>query len=233
MMHFKLWFLIFLFTTSCHGAMNGYIAGANSEAIVSGEVTISDDFSTDISSGWTEDDGNWIYDSGNENVDAPANERGMLSNNTMLDNVNQYVAVEYDNIAASSYGGFYLRYTGSYSDPGYAVRYNIGSASFEWRSCATGADSCSTFATSSSHTLHAGDYVGVEIEGTGNDTVVRIWDFGTSVPARGSWGAATFTFTDNPSTAADTGKYVGLYDGGIGAANFVTFDNFSAGTYTP
>ena len=79
--------------------------------------------------------------------------------------------------------------------------------------------------------------MGVTIQGTGNDTVVKVWKLGAS-PSRytpydkDNWessdDAADVTMTNNPSTAADTGKQVGIGFYWISGNDF-GFDNWYGG----
>ena len=148
---------------------------------------------------------------------------------TDIGSINQWgvVSVSYTDADASTYAGHYFRSDGNMANVAYALRYERTVTDIVWRYC-TGA-SCTTIATWD-HSLDDGDSFGYEVEGTGNDTVLRVWDFGGSVPARGSWGAADHTFTDNPASAANTGTYIGLYDGHV---NLASFDDFAGGSYTP
>lgn len=205
---------------------------------VGGEpTTISEDFSTNpIGTRWTAEIGTFVYDSGNENLDCVSSATGLLSHDTQLDTINQYVVVQYVSIPETSFAGIYFRFDGNTSNNAYAVRYEAAADRFLWRTL-TGVTGLGDIEFQA-HSLTIGDYVGITCTGTADSTIVKIWDFGVSPPGDphdpSSWGAATYTFTNNPDSdkRADSGRYVGLYDGGTNAA-VATFDNFSAGTFTP
>lgn len=190
-------------------------------------TTISEDFSGTDLSAWTQQSGTWVLDTVNDNLDTPAGS-GLISHNTELDTVTQYASVKYVSSDFNAYTGIYFRFDGNTSNYAYTVRYQNPTSDFVWRYCTS--YNCTTIGSSWPNVLDDGDYYGIEVEGTGTNTIVRLWDFGPSVPARGLWGPADHTWTDNPSHVADTGKYVGLYSG---ASDLATYDDFEAGTYTP
>jgi hypothetical protein len=136
----------------------------------------------------------------------------------------QWVTWKYESFSA--YDGIKLRSENDGSKGSYAVRLN-SRTSLKWRYC-TGI-SCNDIGSGATITqVDNNDYVGVEVEGAGNAVEVRFWDFGSGgPPARGSWGTADVTLTDNcTSNCMDVGKYVGLYDGGNDVG---TMDDFNAG----
>jgi len=72
-------------------------------------------------------------------------------------------------------------------------------------------------------TIANGDYIGIEVYNTGNNTEVDYWVSATPLgdwdSAHTNWGAPTGTMTNNPTDAHDTGKYGGIaiYDLSSGA----------------
>jgi hypothetical protein len=76
-----------------------------------------------------------------------------------------------------------------------------------------------------------GNWIGAEVENTGNNTVVRAWRWTSDPGDRGSWGTAGLTLTTDPGTsAADSQKYVGVGMGNISASLTSRLDNFYAGS---
>ncbi|MCF6265220.1 MAG: hypothetical protein L3J57_01590 [Desulfuromusa sp.] len=188
-------------------------------------VTVSDNFEGDLSA-WTIVRGSWDIVAGGpgDNYLSSSVSNGVISYNTSIGSINQWVLVVYKDI---QYAGAYFRFTGSDTAPAYAVGAKVGST-IAWQSC-TG-DNCTTIDTWS-HTVTPGSYIGAEIAGTDTETICRMWDFGQSPPAdRDSWGIADFISTADPVEAADTGQYIGLYSG---STETELFDNFSGGGFLP
>lgn len=189
-----------------------------------GPVTISDDFSGTLAN-WTIETGSWNIASG-ELSNGSSN--GVLSHNTDIKSINQYVLVKY---VIRDYSGAYLRFDGNLSNYAYAVR-GISSGAVEWRYCL--GSSCTTIESTGVLDVGEGDYIGAFASGTGTNTTVDAWNFGNTPPANpddpSTWGAPDFTFTADPANPADTGTYIGLYSGNAGLG---IFDNFYGGSYTP
>lgn len=187
---------------------------------------IEDDFSGDLSK--------WTLLTGSP---TPTIESGVLRIDGQLvyiytdeqtSTISQWLLVQYVNheFNDSDNGGVYFRSTNNASQRAYTVRIEPTNQVLVWRHCA--GTSCTDVEESTVTGIDEGDWYGVEVTGTGTDTEVKVWDFGTSAPAnRASWGTADDTMTNDPGTAADTGKYVGLYKGST--AEYMDFDNFSAG----
>lgn len=82
-------------------------------------------------------------------------------------------------------------------------------------------------------TIVAGDWVGGRVSGTGTGTTMEFFDFGASFPGTDdtTWGSADCTFTDNPTTAVDTGTRAGLgaQPGGVGTVSRMDWEQWHAG----
>ena len=128
-----------------------------------------------------------------------------------------------------NYGGVYFRSTNNDAEYAYALRYS-NVKGWEWRYC-TGT-TCTTIQNNTDNGVSSGthfvsdteDYFAVQVTGTGDSTVVGVQDCGASPCTLGSF-SANFTFEANPAQVADTGKYVGVYNG---SNSTIDFDNFSA-----
>ena len=163
---------------------------------------------------------------------------------TPTDTVSQYVAIWMSD-AESTYSGIYARQiaTDNATTKAYALRHNVADE-LVVRYC-TGT-SCTTIGNAMDPGyIGANDSFGLEVTGTGASTKWKIfyWD-NAAVPARGSWGTCNYgkyitgqtatTCTANEAVAdlganyADTGKYVGVYSGGISSGN-QNYDNWVAG----
>jgi hypothetical protein len=186
--------------------------------------SISDDFSgTDAKwthltgSGWTVGGGLLVI----------SDEASYIYDDEETCNISQWASVE--RVDESSYQGIYLRSDNNASNYAYAFRWTNGApaAAVDWRYCL--GHSCTTIESTSSVQLDIGDCLGVEIDGTGDDTVARIWDLGAGpCTAHASWGTADATLTNNPTNAADVGKYTGTYCGAAGSGQM---DTFAAGEW--
>ena len=194
---------------------------------------IEDDFEGDLSK-WTQLSGTdpfTIQTSGGSEVlrTSTTSSGTIIYTDEQTSTISQWAMVQYVNSEVTNphFAGLYFRSTNNASEYAYTAR--VESAhEVVWRSCK--GHSCWDIQGTTTTDIYDGDYYGIEVTGTADDTVVKVWDFGSSPPAdRGSWGSATDTLTDNPNSArrADVGKYVGIYDGS--GASYDEFDNFSAG----
>jgi hypothetical protein len=85
-------------------------------------------------------------------------------------------------------------------------------------------------ALNSCGTFTSGDTIGIQITGTGNDTVVKCWE-NPSGNDPDDWGAAGHTATSDPSTAVDSGTYGGLFQATSNATRRTgAWDDFSVGS---
>lgn len=195
-----------------------------------GEAEIDDDFSSGNLDAWTQNVGDWVLHTGPENLETPDGGPGLITNNTELSGLNQWLTVQYVSWSELSYTGPYFRFDGDAGNPGYALRYESDSNNWIWRSC-TGA-SCTDPGDYYNQEITEGTYIGLEIEGISTATECRLWIFPGEPPPRGSWGDPTNTWTTPRALEANIGLQVGLYDGKAGGQSFsVVFDNFKAGVF--
>lgn len=83
-------------------------------------------------------------------------------------------------------------------------------------------------ASSSSLTWSDGNYIAARVTGTGNNTVIEIWQNPSGGNCPDYWGTADITFMDNPSNACDTGESIGIESYQPGTP-VTFFSNFSGG----
>ena len=131
--------------------------------------------------------------------------------------VNQYAKMTLALVGAGSfYPCLMFRYTDADS-PLYAVYFWPAEDKAEWCHKTNAADGSPTVIDSvsaSGLTVGLTDTVAATIEGTGNDTTVRIWvnPTGDTPTSASVWGGSgpNLTFTANPASAVDTGSYVAI-----------------------
>jgi hypothetical protein len=206
--------------------------GGDAPPIEGCSTNITDNFSSDLSK-WASLDGSmFTIDTVNNELDFPTDGAGAaVYTNEKTCTINQWAAVEYNVVQGNAWDGIYLRSTNSSQEVAYSVRGNPNESSeIVWRYCY--GKTCTTIATvNTGSPITINDSLGVEIEGTGNDTVVRVWHWpDQTIPARGNWGASTHTFTDNPPNPADNGQYVGIYTGNPSSSSV---NIFQAGHLSP
>lgn len=196
-------------------------------AVAPSGQAFSDDFnrsdSTDLGANWTEEISNFSIVSNELRV-----ADGGIRWNTATDDVDQYCSVEYRAFSNDGWFGCAFRFnaTGDF----YAVwgmnEGGTGHAFLQWsRVEDTGAPAQTNIQNCELTTggaFSAGNVFGAEIEGTGTDTVVRVW----KNPGARPWGAATCTFTNNPTSTVDTSKGVGIFTRYVGADEL---DNWTGG----
>lgn len=161
----------------------------------------------------------------------------MYVHGTSLADVVQYGKWSLAGLADANVNQPYLvfRYTNS-SSSFYTVRFNSDTNIVQWRSHTSSADTTGTLIDSGALVIGATATYGVTIEGTGNNTVVRVWDGITGLPSDTvTWNGNTspnLTFTANPGSPVDTGLVVGW---GWTTANpfTMTMDNWFGGDTSP
>ena len=195
-----------------------------------GSADFSDDFTGADLSAWNGLASSFTLDTGADNVYGSSGDNlAAMSYGTNSAGVNQYVHFPCSDVAKGC--GAVLRSTGTGSDGFYAVYWYSGPGPWYWeRWTNSGYDTdCDTTASCAPSN---GEDVGVTIQGTGNDTVVKIWNNPTNNYAYdvNNWDsasdAADCTFTGNPVSAEDTGLQVGL--GQFGDA---TYGNWTGGSF--
>lgn len=205
-------------------------SGAVESAPPSGNVVISEDFTSygtssahlggTSSAPWTTLSGSdSSIDTTNDAFDFASGSGSVtIWEYQQLDSINQWVCVTTE--TAVFYKGVYLRSTNNSSEYAYGVRNESGNTIARY---CTG-HSCTDIGTATSQLFAAndGDTSCVAVSGTGTDTIFELWDFGgtpPTYPAAGVdpqtiWGAPDATITDDPGQEANTGLYVGEYNGG-------------------
>lgn len=199
----------------------------------SGSSALSDDFnrsdSGSIGANWTEESGTWdIASETLEAADFAFGDQVAVYSGSTVSSVNQWVKWDYVTSGGVTVGsGCVLRFTDDTS-AFYVVRMDDSNNLARWYHWDS-VGGTETQVDSSALTVAVGDTYGVTIDGTGSSTTVRIWVDPTGEPTTASnWNGDTtpdITLTDDPSSAVDTGSYVGLYGQGNGE---VGFDNFFA-----
>jgi hypothetical protein len=188
---------------------------------------------------WTEIGGNWgtIFSivSNQLRGDTPSGGAfGATIYNTQSSSLTQHAKMQWvDGYAASEpYVYLLFRRTGTANDKLYAVYWFATTNNVGWGYWTDDSDlqpaSDITSGTIGS-VLADGEWIGAEVEGTGADTVVRVWKWVSDPGERSSWGAASTTFTTDPgANACDTGLYTGI---GIwrGGTSQMTADNWTGG----
>ena len=154
-----------------------YVGSVTSGATTTGgscSTTIADDFSGTLGKWADLGDGDWRIASG----ELESRDPGVtLYTPEQTCTLTQWGMMKYSNSSADAYAGFYLRSENNESTYAYAVRFEDASANqFAWRYCG-GADNSNTAATCQTiaiweRILDLEDYFGVDITGTGTDTVV-------------------------------------------------------------
>jgi len=198
---------------------------------------VSDDFnradSDSMGSDWSEDNGDTDISSNQAIATTGSWARVAIIWTADTIDDDQYVKATLTRMDGSDYPFIILRYTDSSSE---MYRLQVSGANTYWSRCATLTGSCgSDIETSTAVTWSATDEVAVTIEGTGDDTVIRVWENPTNdTPAQvDGWDngsdTADITFTTNPSDPVDTGSYVGLArnDGDASGG----WDDFFAGDF--
>lgn len=112
-----------------------------------------------------------------------------------------------------------VRMTSTYANAHYIVMFNTTTVTWY--------KSDYNVIESASFVIDEGNWWGVEVEGTGTDTVMRVWEWTSDPGQRSAWGAPSITFTNNPSVEANSGMYVAI--GGYDGAGTL-YDDFAAGS---
>ena len=215
-------------------ALDSVEGTVNVVASVPGQpVAFSDTFSGGLGS-WNVEFGDYTtagaeLDPGTE----PAASGDRILYTTATGTLDQYGLVQFTQLAdpASGQGlctGLFFRVNGT-NGQRYAVNYcDFGSPHIKWTW--DGGFGNTTNIQSADHpALGNGSWLGAEVTGTGANTVVQVWVFGSDPGARDTWGAPDLLFENDPGVAVDTGKQVGIDLYRTNPNDVVRFDNFRAG----
>jgi hypothetical protein len=135
--------------------------------------------------------------------------------------------------SGSNFPRVYFRYTNS-SSPHYVLTFTASSGAVEWSTLASIGGTDTTIETLDHGSSDAYLTFGITIEGTGNDTVIRLWrnpvaDAPTSASVWDGVGPQ-ISFTANPSVPVDSGPFVGV--GGVTSiAEGIRYDNVFGGDF--
>jgi hypothetical protein len=189
------------------------------------DTDISEDFTGANLNAWTMRVGTWVLDAGNDNMDSAGVTDQHITHDTSLGTIQHWAKMKL--VQSQYYPGVVLRYD-SGNTYYYAVtaHHSNGNGVVRIRNVSDGsqADASMTFGPV---TVSNGDTWAASVEGTGNDTIFRVWQ-NPSGGCPSEWGAADWTITDNPSNPADSGNQVGVMVHG----NYtITVDDFSAGDW--
>lgn len=202
-------------------------------------VSVSDDFnrsnSSSLGADWTEANGDMeVFSNTISNVSTSTWVH--IAHNTSLNTVTQYGKItlisENLTVGAAGHGGLVLRYTNA-SSPFYLVSVNSYGGTLDWSVVDDATHASSSTVQSTSTSFASGDTLAVAVSGTGTSTVVRVWKNATgNAPDSGgtTWNSASpdHTFTNDPSTAVNTGSLLGVAHYSH-AGNGWRLDNFYGG----
>lgn len=209
-----------LLASSALGGMWVWTPGKGSHAAAgSPPAAFSDDFSGTLSN-WTTDAGSWAINVGVLSQQSTSYFEDNIHYNTACATANQYIKFT----IVDQNGGFLaarFRVTGMTS---YYIWFTLSTSNVEWY------DGGGNLIQSSTAMAYVnGSVLGITVEGTGTNTVFRLWLNPTGLPTSTSnWNGDTtpdLSFTNNPTTAVDSGSYVGFAGAnssgtGTGADNF-------------
>ena len=188
---------------------------------------------------WTEIGGNWgtIFSIVSNQLQGNTPSGGAFGGtvyNTQSSSLTQHAKMQFVSGYAPSppYVSLIFRRTGTGGNKFYAVYWLSTTNNIGWSYWTDDLD-LQPAADITSGTLGSvladGEWIGAEVEGTGADTVVRVWKWASDPGERSSWGSASVTFTTDPgANACDTGLYIGI---GMykGATSQETLDNWTGG----
>jgi hypothetical protein len=221
---------VWAFSPAIQAVVGGSGAGGSSGKSFTDDFNRGDNDT--VGANWTEAYQDWDISSNTVIFFTEDSVGVLVYSGQATDTINQYVKVKFADFQISGwdYPGVVVRYVNSTS-PFYGIIHSASENTITWQSFPV-VEGNGTVIGSSSLTFATGDSLGVTIEGTGDDTIVRIWKnpTGAAPTTISSWGGSgpDVTLSDNPGTAADTGKYVGIR-GYKDAATTLSFDDFSGG----
>jgi hypothetical protein len=207
-------------------------------AVTSGASVICD---VDSSSFFNTPCSDWS-NAGGDGVDCTGNvavfdnsEDIWIYNTNAVTSIKQWAMIELDDINTGDYIGVVLRAEDtSASNNSYVIVYSQANTQVEWWQMVDGVYTALVTASVWDVTFNDGDYLGVSIEGTGSNTVVRLWKAPDleSLDCPQNWGSIDYTFEDDPGNkAADSGLYTGVYGYDAGADTTSNGDNFYSGDW--
>jgi hypothetical protein len=208
------------------------VVGRGDATPPAGSAAFSDNFdranSASLGANWTEAAGDASIAGNQVELQSAAYAQITLAyTGTACSTVNQYVKAD---TTGGQMLGIVLRYTDA-SSPLYVVVFDKNEGRIDWKRYSDASTSTETV-QSQAFTLDFSATYGVTITGTGASTAVRIWKNPTGLPtAADNWdGDSTpdVSFSNDPSSAVNTGSYAGLA-GQQNSAASIYYNNFFGG----
>jgi hypothetical protein len=158
-------------------------------------------------------------------------ERASYYDTTPCTTASQYIKVTIDGPGTGDGAGVILRH--ALSGEFYQVQFDDDDERILWKYFPTVGGTAVTVQNLTSVTVTYPLTVGVVVTGTGNGTEIRVWISPTAdaPTSASSWDGAgpTHTLDANPSTAADSGLYLGIGINNTSSGTAATWDNFFGG----
>ncbi|MDX1388115.1 MAG: hypothetical protein R3344_02945, partial [Acidobacteriota bacterium] len=198
-------------------------------------AVISDDFTGSGAppAEWAEINGSWAESLGMFGVDTSTDASLAYYADEAVCSPDHWVRVAYSDVGSAN--GVVLRQV-STDDTAvrYVVTYDESIGTVEWSYCTGSTPACTAIDDSGlgSFSLTNGDTLGVAVSGTGNGTVIDVWENPAGADPD-AWGDPDWTSAVDPGAGnyADAGQHVGLFVGSAGALDRGSFDDFGAAKY--
>jgi hypothetical protein len=232
----KIVIMLLAFLALDASAQQGWVPHRRKAFRAAGGTNFSDDFNrTDgdsLGSNWSEVTGDIDISSNTAAAQTASGlDLAVWTANTVGET--QYVGLNETAGGGGTHFLFVFRYTDS-SSVYYEIALDNSTGGCTWRyRVGTGGSPTTIQSANLSDWTNFNQLIGVTVEGTGNQTVVRIWGNCTGLPsAADTWNGdntPSLTFTDNPGTAANTGTRVGM--GATNSGGGVTLTDFYGGSF--
>lgn len=151
--------------------------------------------------------------------------------------VNQWIRVQIPSSASTSanYQQIAFRFTNA-SSPYYYLQIEVSSAAYEWTRVSAVGGTASVIASGNLGTADGRTTLGLTLDGTGTNVVLRIWigPSNTSPTSASGWDSggdtADISITTDPASPVDTGSAVALA-GQASGASAIKYNDFYAGSF--
>ena len=201
-------------------ALNSTTTGTGGGGGGGSGVAVSDDFNRANSGtpggSWTQATGNCDISSNTLLGVSGSYALNLVRHSTEMGSLTQYMKANMSGWGTDfAYIIFFFRWGATNSSPSYGVIISAQEDEVAWyRFSNTSGNSYSAIGSAQAISVNGGDAFGVTVDGTGTNTIVRVWRNCTGLPtAANNWNADTtpsLTFTTNPPTPVDSGTSLGV-----------------------
>jgi len=191
-----------------------------------------DNFTSTYDACWTDRINTWSDSGGVLSNNGFTSDNAVCTSDTNAPSVDHYVIYKVISLNAGSGGtGVIILFRMESDGSGYQLQLENSGSNIDWYwkyTVSWGSGDDRDTGTITGENLANGDFVAVEVAGTGASTTIEMWHWSSDPGARGTWAAADDS--TNIESNEDTGTLVGVRNHTYYGTASNQYDDFSCGT---